>query len=125
MELENVLLRHPKVIDAAVAGIPDDAAGELPMAFIVRSPDAQAEDGEALKRELDSLMSEHLAEHKRLAGGIQFVEALAKSSSGKTQRKVVRDMAKAHAVEKAKSAAAATSTAAEEFDFDSDDDEDV
>jgi acyl-coenzyme A synthetase/AMP-(fatty) acid ligase len=124
LELENILLRHPKVLDAAVAGVPHDAAGEVPMAFIVRSPAAQAEDEEALRRELNSYMSEHLAEHKRLAGGIQFVEALAKSSSGKTQRKVLRDMAKAHALEKAESAVAVTATDAEQFDFDSDEDED-
>lgn len=123
LELENILLRHPKVFDAAVAGVPDDAAGEVPMGFIVRAPAAKAEDEEALKRELNSFMSEHLAEHKRLSGGIQFVEALAKSSSGKTQRKVLRDMAKAHAAERAKSAANETVTEAEQFDFDSDEDE--
>ena len=35
-ELEAVLLSHPDVLDAAVIGIPDGEAGELPKAFIVK-----------------------------------------------------------------------------------------
>jgi len=35
-ELEAVLLSHQDVADAAVVGLPDTDAGELPMAFVVR-----------------------------------------------------------------------------------------
>lgn len=35
-EIEAVLLSHPEVLDAAVIGIPDEKAGELPLAFVVR-----------------------------------------------------------------------------------------
>jgi acyl-coenzyme A synthetase/AMP-(fatty) acid ligase len=35
-ELEAVLLSHPEILDAAVLGVPDSIAGELPMAFVVR-----------------------------------------------------------------------------------------
>ena len=35
-ELEALLLGHPEVADAAVVGVPDAEAGELPMAFVVR-----------------------------------------------------------------------------------------
>lgn len=35
-ELEQILLRHPEVTDAAVVGIPDEVAGELPRAFVVK-----------------------------------------------------------------------------------------
>jgi len=37
-EIESVLLSHNDVADAAVVGIPDFKAGELPMAWIVRKP---------------------------------------------------------------------------------------
>lgn len=38
MELETLLLEHPAVKDAAVIGVPDKLAGELPRAFIVKKP---------------------------------------------------------------------------------------
>ena len=37
-ELEDVLLSHPYVVDAAVIGIPSDSVGELPRAFVVLKP---------------------------------------------------------------------------------------
>lgn len=37
-ELESVLLEHPGVADVAVIGVPDERAGELPRAFVVKKP---------------------------------------------------------------------------------------
>ena len=37
-ELEAVLLQHPDVADAAIVGIPDDVAGEIPAAMLVLKP---------------------------------------------------------------------------------------
>jgi acyl-CoA synthetase (AMP-forming)/AMP-acid ligase II len=37
-ELEQILLTHPDIIEAAVAPVPDEAAGELPRAYVVKSP---------------------------------------------------------------------------------------
>lgn len=34
-ELEALLIKHPEVTDAAVVGLPDEEAGELPVAFVV------------------------------------------------------------------------------------------
>ena len=39
-ELEATLLTHPGIADAAVIGIADEEAGELPKAFVVKKPDA-------------------------------------------------------------------------------------
>ena len=39
-ELEKILLTHPNIQDAAVAPVPDEAAGELPRAYIVKRPGA-------------------------------------------------------------------------------------
>lgn len=39
-EIEAILLTHPDVLDAAVIGIQDEMAGELPFAFVVRKPDS-------------------------------------------------------------------------------------
>ena len=38
-ELEALLLDHPRIADAAVTSVPDEAAGELPLAFVVKKPD--------------------------------------------------------------------------------------
>lgn len=37
-ELERIILQHSEVMDAAVIGIPDEMAGELPKAFVVKRP---------------------------------------------------------------------------------------
>lgn len=39
-ELEGHLLQHPDVVDTCVVGIPDEYAGEVPLAFVVLSADA-------------------------------------------------------------------------------------
>jgi len=38
VELEQIILAHPDVLDAAVAPVPDESAGELPRAFVVKRP---------------------------------------------------------------------------------------
>ena len=37
-ELEEILLNHPAVFDAGVTSVPDENAGELPIAFVVKQP---------------------------------------------------------------------------------------
>lgn len=39
--MEKVLLTHPEIMDAGVIGVPDEAAGELPMAFVVKKRDSK------------------------------------------------------------------------------------
>ena len=40
-ELEALLLKHPDVKDSGVVGVPDDIAGELPKAFVVRKKNSK------------------------------------------------------------------------------------
>lgn len=42
-ELEAILLSHPKVADAGVVGLPDELAGELPVAFVVKKTENVSE----------------------------------------------------------------------------------
>ncbi len=42
-ELEDLLLSHERIRDAAVIGVPDEASGELPAAFVVRADTALTE----------------------------------------------------------------------------------
>lgn len=43
------MLTHPAVKDAGVTGVPDEIAGELPMAFVVKQPEASLTEEELVK----------------------------------------------------------------------------
>ncbi|KAL9062727.1 MAG: hypothetical protein Q9157_008682 [Trypethelium eluteriae] len=91
-ELEAHLLTHSAVGDCAVIPVPDDAAGEVPMAFVVKSSKVGIEDSEAgLRREIVKHVEKHKARHKWLKGGVKFIDAVPKSPSGKILRRLLRD----------------------------------
>ncbi|PBP26693.1 phenylacetyl-CoA ligase [Diplocarpon rosae] len=94
-ELEAHLLTHPSVGDCAVIPVPDDAAGEVPKAFIVKSASVGLEDNDRmLAREIARHVSEHKARHKWLKGGVEFIDVIPKSPSGKILRRLLRDKEK-------------------------------
>jgi acyl-CoA synthetase (AMP-forming)/AMP-acid ligase II len=80
-ELEAILLSHPAVADAAVIPSPDDAAGEVPKAYVVTTTPVPAE-------ELMAFVAERVAPHKRIRR-LQFIEAIPKSSAGKILRRTL------------------------------------
>jgi acyl-CoA synthetase (AMP-forming)/AMP-acid ligase II len=87
-ELEALLLGHEGVADAAVIGVPDDAAGELPKAFIVPTGDDLDTD------ELMAWVAEQVSPQKKVRL-VEVVEEIPKSPSGKILRRVLRDGAAA------------------------------
>jgi 4-coumarate--CoA ligase len=82
-ELEAVLQTHPGVMDAAVIGIPDDEAGEVPIAFVVPKPGVDAGD-------IAAFLRGQLAHYKQ-PQRIEFVETIPKSASGKILRRILKD----------------------------------
>ena len=84
-ELEALLVTHPDVLDVAVIGIPDDEAGELPKAFIVRRPDSTVS-----APDLQEFVAGHVATYKQIRL-VEFVDEIPKSASGKILRRVLRD----------------------------------
>ncbi|KFB36727.1 luciferin 4-monooxygenase [Anopheles sinensis] len=89
-EIEAILLSHPGVQDAAVIGVPDEAAGELPMAFVVRQQDAL----QLSEKELVDYVQQRASPAKRLHGGVRFIEAIPKNLSGKILRRELRELAR-------------------------------
>ena len=91
-ELESHLLTHPAVADCAVIPAPDDAAGEVPKAFVVKSSTVGLEDNDRMiKRDIAKYVEKHKARHKWLKGGVEFIDVIPKSPSGKILRRLLRD----------------------------------
>ncbi len=91
-ELEGLLISHADVADACVIGIEDRAnATEVPRAYVVlREGVARSE---ARARQLADWVAAQVAPHKKLRGGVRFVDQVPKSPSGKVLRRVMRERA--------------------------------
>ncbi len=88
IEVEGVLYRHPDVLEAAVVARPDEKWGETPCAFITLKAGHAAS-----QQDIVQFCREHLAAFK-VPKTVVFT-ALPKTSTGKIQKYVLRDMAKA------------------------------
>jgi 4-coumarate--CoA ligase len=86
-ELESLLLTHPAVADAAVIGLPDEEAGEIPVGYVVLKPGA-----EASAEDIRAFVAEQVATYKQLRR-VELTEAIPKSASGKILRRVLKDEA--------------------------------
>ena len=80
---------HPGVADATVIPVEDDEAGELPRAYVVRKSDDVTEES------VLSFVGERVAPHKKLRGGVVFIDAIPKTASGKILRREVVAMDRA------------------------------
>lgn len=94
-ELEAHLLSHPAVNDCAVIQIPNEKTGEVPKAFVVKSPNVGLEENDRiLARDIQKFVEKHKARYKWISGGIEFVDEIPKSPSGKILRRLLRDKEK-------------------------------
>ncbi|EDN95581.1 hypothetical protein SS1G_11459 [Sclerotinia sclerotiorum 1980 UF-70] len=94
-ELESHILAHPSVADCAVIPIPDDAAGEIPKAYVVKSTSVGIEENDlVVKKDIMKWVESHKARHKWLKGGVEFIDVIPKSPSGKILRRLLRDKEK-------------------------------
>jgi len=88
IEVEEVLYRHPKVLEAAVVARPDEKWGEHPCAFVTPRPDA----GDVTAEEIITFCRANMAKFK--APRTVVFGPLPKTSTGKIQKFVLRDQAK-------------------------------
>ena len=89
-ELEAVLLENDDIADAAVVALQKDHE-ELPRAYVVLKDSAN---GSVKEQDIVQWVAQKVAKHKRLEGGVVFIDEVPKSPSGKIQRKVLKDWAK-------------------------------
>jgi acyl-CoA synthetase (AMP-forming)/AMP-acid ligase II len=80
-ELEGLLLTHPAIADAAVIGLADEEAGEVPKAFVVPSAPLTPE-------EVIAFVAERVAPYKKVRA-VELVDEIPKTPSGKVLRRVL------------------------------------
>ncbi|XP_062574129.1 uncharacterized protein LOC134235966 [Saccostrea cucullata] len=85
-ELEDLLLQHPAVQDVAVIGLPDEDGGEVPMAYVVKKPNQ-----EASAHDIAAFVEGNVAPYKKLRGGVEFINEIPKSPSGKILRRILKE----------------------------------
>jgi 4-coumarate--CoA ligase len=88
-ELEGLLVSHPNVLDCAVIGLYDkEQATEIPRAYVVPKDGLGKTEAEA--KEIADWLNVKVAHHKKLRGGVRFVDEIPKSISGKILRRLLK-----------------------------------
>jgi long-chain acyl-CoA synthetase len=87
-ETENLLVTHPKVMDVAVFGVPDEEFGEAVKAVV--QPMDLSEAGAALEQELIAFCRAHLS-HIKCPKSIDFEAELPRHPTGKLYKRLLRD----------------------------------
>ena len=100
-EVENALLSHPRVLEAATVGVPDAERGEIVKAFIVLR--SGTEPTEALKKDIQEHVKKMTAPYK-YPRAVEFLPELPKTLTGKIQRVALRTMEKQRAALRAPAA---------------------
>lgn len=84
--------------DAAVIPVPDPSAGEVPKAFVVlkraQLKSLSEQEKDRMKRDLQAHIQKEKARYKWLKGGVELVDSIPKSPSGKILRRILRDKEK-------------------------------
>jgi acyl-CoA synthetase (AMP-forming)/AMP-acid ligase II len=86
-EIENVLEKHPAVMECAVIGIPHDLWGETPKALVV----LRENQTNVSQVELMDFVKKQIAGYKIPKGGIEFVKSLPRNASGKILKRELRE----------------------------------
>src|SRR5262245_42788039 len=88
VEIENTLVKHPAVLEAAVVAAPDPVRGQIAKAYVVARHTHPG-----LVEDIQAFMKSHLAKHE-YPRQIELVDELPRTPGGKVNRKALRDRAR-------------------------------
>ncbi|KAL4199490.1 hypothetical protein AMTRI_Chr03g51410 [Amborella trichopoda] len=83
-DLDAILILHPQILDAAVAGIPNEQTGEIPVAFVKRSIGSNLSEADVI-----DFVAAQVAPYKKVRK-VVFVNSIPRSTAGKVLRKKLR-----------------------------------
>jgi acyl-CoA synthetase (AMP-forming)/AMP-acid ligase II len=90
-EIENALMRHPDILQAAVIGIPDDRLGEVGMAYVTIRSGAATTDSDIIAWARDQMAN------YKVPRVVRVIDALPLNATGKVMKDVLRQQAEAGA----------------------------
>ncbi|KAL1565269.1 4-coumarate--CoA ligase-like 9 [Salvia divinorum] len=93
-ELEDLLLSHPAIVDAAVIPYPDDDAGQIPAAFVVKEPGSAINESEIM-----DFVAQKVAPYKKVRH-VFFTDTIPKNAAGKILRKELVKLVLTHTASK-------------------------
>ncbi|TYJ25590.1 hypothetical protein E1A91_A07G060500v1 [Gossypium mustelinum] len=80
-ELEHLLHSHPEIVDAAVIPYPDEEAGQIPMAYVVRNPGSNITQAQVM-----DFIAKQVAPYKKIRR-VAFINSIPKTPAGKILRR--------------------------------------
>ena len=87
-EIENILVSHPQIQDAAVIGVPDVKWGEVPLAVLIANDDQRL-----TSDELENYCQGKLARYK-IPRKLEYLDSLPRNPTGKVLKKCIRELMK-------------------------------
>jgi fatty-acyl-CoA synthase len=90
LDIEDLILRHPAVAEAAVIGVPDPKWSERPLAFVVLKP-GHTIDADEIRAHLAEYAGRALISRYAIPEQVRFIDTLPKTSVGKLNKRVLRE----------------------------------
>ena len=88
-EIEDFIYTHPDVVDVQIVAVPSEKYGEEAYAFVIKRAGSSV-----TEKDIQTYVANNMARHK-VPSYVEFIDQMPMTASGKIQKFVLRDMAKA------------------------------